>query len=155
MSARVVAAVTDGDLARARGLLEEYAASLDFALDFQDFTAELAAFPGDYAPPRGRVLLAEADGEAVGCVCLRPLAGDACEMKRLYLKPAWRGRGLGRRLAAALLDEARGLGYARMRLDTVAAMTAANALYRALGFRAIPPYRHNPLPDALFFERDL
>ena len=152
MKARVAAAATDADLARARTLLEEYAASLDFGLEFQDFAAELAAFPGDYGPPRGRVLLAAAAGEAVGCVCLRPLEGDICEMKRLYLKPAWRGRGLGRALAAALLDEARRLGYARMRLDTVAPMAAANALYRSLGFREIPPYRHNPLPDALFFE---
>lgn len=155
MSARVFAAATAADRDRARALLAEYAASLDFDLDFQGFAAELAAFPGDYAPPRGRVLLAEAGGEAVGCVCLRPLDEDVCEMKRLYVRPARRGAGVGRRLAAALVDEARRLGYARMRLDTVAAMTAANALYRSLGFREIPPYRHNPLPGALFFERDL
>ena len=162
---------TDAQLRAARRLFAEYARSLPFALDFQGFQEELNALPGEYAPPDGSILLAEAertdpnaddDADAfAGCVALRPLAADdaddrrLCEMKRLYVRPAHRGRGLGRTLVDAVLDEARRRGYDAMRLDTVASMNAANALYRALGFREIAPYRHNPLDAPVFFEKDL
>jgi putative acetyltransferase len=149
------AAASKADWVEARRLFEEYAASLGFDLSFQDFDRELASLPGEYAPPRGAILLAEDDSGAAGCVALRPLADGACEMKRLYVRPAHRGTGLGKRLAEAVLAEARARGYRRMRLDTVPGMEAAIALYRALGFQEIKPYRLNPIPGALFMEREL
>lgn len=150
------------DLATARRLFEAYARSLPFALDFQGFREELDALPGEYAPPGGGILLAQApDGEtAAGCVALRPLAdpdfdGRLCEMKRLYVRPSQRGRGAGHRLVEAVLRAGRQRGYDAMRLDTVASMTAANALYRSAGFYEIDAYRHNPLDGPVFFERSL
>jgi len=143
------------DLALIRDLFLEYAASLGFDLAFQGFNRELAELPGAYASPRGVILLALDHANASGCVALRPLATDTCEMKRLYVRPAARGTGLGRRLAEAILAEGRSRGYKRMRLDTVPAMAGAIALYRSLGFHEIEPYRENPVPGALFLERDL
>ena len=141
------------DLAAAAQLFRDYAASLDFSLCFQDFDRELAELPGAYAPPRGTILLAREDGVPVGVVALRPLGADICEMKRLYLAPASRGGGLGRQLVLAIIAAARQRGYRAMRLDTVqSSMPAAIALYRALGFREIPAYTHNPLPDVLYLE---
>ena len=149
------AADSKSDWVTARELFEEYAASLGFDLSFQDFDREVASLPGDYASPRGVVLLALDGSAAAGCIALRPLAAETCEMKRLYVRPSHRGTGLGKRLAEAILAEARALGYRRMRLDTVPGMEAAIALYRALGFRDIEPYRANPIPGALFMEREL
>lgn len=136
-----------------RRLFLAYAAGLDFELCFQGFERELAELPGAYAPPRGRLLLATIGGEPAGCAGLRPLDAETCEMKRLYVAPAFTGRGLGRRLAEAAIAEAEAIGYDRMRLDTVpATMPAATALYARLGFRPIPAYYANPLPGAAYFE---
>ena len=152
MSGTPLVAVTDvSDVDEARALFREYAASLPFALDFQGFDRELAEFPGDYAPPRGALLLAR----GAGCVGLRPLDATTCELKRLYVRPPARGTGLGRRLAEAIIAEGRRLGYQRMRLDTVPGMAAALSLYAELGFREIPPYRTNPNPGAVFLELEL
>jgi ribosomal protein S18 acetylase RimI-like enzyme len=142
---------------QARKLFLEYAEWLGFSLCFQGFDKELAELPWEYAPPSGRLLLAcAAGGEAAGCVALHRLEGSICEMKRLYVRPAFRGQGVGRALADAVIAEARTIGYQRMRLDTVAdKMQTAVAMYRALGFREIPSYRENPMPHTLYMELDL
>jgi GNAT superfamily N-acetyltransferase len=152
---RILPAQSPEEIDAARALFREYAAGLGFDLAFQGFDVELAALPGEYAPPRGALLLARDDAGFAGCVALRPLGDDVCEMKRLYVGPAWRGTGLGRLLAEAILDEARLLGYLRMRLDTVPAMRSAIALYESLGFRDIPAYRHNPVPGTRYLEAAL
>lgn len=148
-------AATTADLEQVRALFREYEAGLEFDLGFQNFAAELDCLPGAYGPPRGCLLLAVAGEEAVGCIALRPLSGAVCEMKRLYLRPAGRGLGLGGRLIATLIDRARQLGYRTMRLDTAPGMEAAQALYERFGFRDIPAYCYNPLAGARFMERDL
>jgi putative acetyltransferase len=139
----------------ARELFREYAASLDFDLEFQGFRQELATLPGSYAPPEGRLLLAWEGKEPAGCVALRPIGLGICEMKRLYVRPPYRGTGLGRRLAERIIQEARDTGYVTMRLDTLPAMTGARLLYQSLGFRPIPPYRPNPIDGAVFLELTL
>lgn len=147
---------TKADVNAARRLFTEYAASLDFDLCFQNFEAELEALPGDYAPPRGALLLAEVEDAIAGCVALRPTDdADVCEMKRLYVRPAFRRDGVGRALARAIVDTARALGYDVMRLDTVKSMDAARGLYTSLGFEETEPYYHNPLPDVVYMKRDL
>jgi ribosomal protein S18 acetylase RimI-like enzyme len=147
----IVEAGTDA-LPAVRRLFQEYAGSIGLDLGFQDFERELRDLPGEYAPPRGRLLLARAAGEAVGCVGVRPLDGEICEMKRLYVRPGERGTGAGRALAEAAIAAGRDLGYARMRLDTLPSMEEARALYCALGFREIEPYRFNPIPGTAYME---
>ena len=140
----------------ARELFLEYAESLGFSLCFQNFDQELAGLPGDYAPPEGRLLLAESDGQLAGCVALHKLSGQICEMKRLYLRQQFRGKGLGRALAGQIIAEARQVGYRRMRLDTVEpVMGDAVGMYRRIGFKEIAPYCDNPMPGALYMELEL
>lgn len=149
-------AESDEDLDAARTLFREYVESLDFDLNFQDFEREMEALPGPYAPPDGAILLAEVDGTPVGVVAVKPLDEEGvCEMKRLYVTPDVRGHGIGRRLARAILEIAKDLGYEVMRLDTVASMIPARTLYRSLGFEERGPYYHNPLDEAVYMERTL
>lgn len=142
-------------LAAARQLFEEYAASLGISLCFQGFDEELVGLPGAYAPPGGRLLLACRGKESAGCVALRPLEPGTCEMKRLYVRPAYRTGGVGRLLAERVIHEAAMAGYRRMRLDTLPTMEAALQLYRRLGFREIAPYTTNPVEGAVFLELQL
>lgn len=149
-------AETQHDMEQARALFLEYAQSLGFSLCFQNFDKELAMLPGDYAPPEGRLLLAECEGQLAGCVALHKLEPAVCEMKRLYLRPQFRGKGLGRVLVDRIISEARQIGYWRMRLDTVEpVMKDAVAMYRRLGFREIEPYCANPIAGALYMELQL
>lgn len=143
-------------MAQARELFLEYAQSLGMNLCFQNFEQELADLPGSYAPPDGRLLLAEYAGQLAGCVALHKWEADICEMKRLYLRPAFRGKGLGRVLAETVIAEARTIGYQRMRLDTIEPiMKEAVEMYRRLGFREIAPYRANPIAGAMYMELQL
>jgi len=176
-------AETPDEIEEVRRLLREYEASLGVSLCFQGFERELAELPGEYAPPGGRLLLCSAGvspavagasrsrtrgqdahataGEtpalhhAVGCVALRRVDDETCEMKRLYLRPAFRGRGAGRVLAVAIIGEARTIGYKKMRLDTLAGMREARTLYESLGFKRIQPYYHNPMQGVIFMELEL
>ena len=153
MAEVVVSAVSSSDeLAGVRALFVEYAASIGFSLSFQGFDRELGELPGRYAPPTGRLLLCRVDGAVAGCVAMRKLADGLCEMKRLFVRPAFHGTGCGRRLATAIIDEARRAGYEAMRLDTVPAMRAALGLYESLGFRDVAPYTENPIEGARFLE---
>ena len=149
-------AESPAQLAQIRELFLEYAKSLGFSLCFQNFDQELASLPGDYAPPEGRLLLAEVEGQTAACVALHKLETGICEMKRLYLRPQFRGKGLGRALAERIIAEARQIGYKRMRLDTVEpVMKDAVAMYRKLGFKEISPYRANPMAGTLYMELEL
>jgi putative acetyltransferase len=149
-------AETAPQIAQVRELFLEYAQSLGFSLCFQNFDQELAELPGDYAPPAGRLLLAEYDAQLAGCVALHKLDSAICEMKRLYLRPQFRGKGLGRLLAERIIAEARQIGYQRMRLDSVEpVMKDAVAMYRRFGFEEIAPYRPNPNPGVLYLELQL
>ena len=156
VSAQIFQVTTREHVEEVRRLFVEYGDSLSFSLCFQSFDAELAGLPGDYAPPSGRLLLVESDGQPAGCVALHRLEDGVCEMKRLYVRPAFRGRKLGLALAKTAIAEARAVGYTRMRLDTIAAsMKEAVAMYRRLGFVEIPPYRPNPIESALYMELKL
>lgn len=148
-------AVSAADIAEARHLFRAYAGWLGVDLSFQGFEAELAGLPGAYASPKGRLVLARVGAMAVGCAALRPLGDGVCEMKRLYVLPEHQGRGMGRALAQRIIEEARGIGYRRMVLDTLASMAPALALYRSLGCNPVAPYTANPLAGAVFLGRDL
>lgn len=136
-----------------RELFHEYASSLGFSLCFQGFDQELATLPGKYAPPEGSLMLAFDHGEGVGVVGLRPLENSVCEMKRLYVKPSQRGKGLGRKLAERVVQEARARGYQRMRLDTLPNMEEARKLYAAMGFVMIPAYYDNSPCGSICMEK--
>lgn len=137
-------------------LFEEYAAGIGISLCFQNFDQELATLPGKYAPPTGRLLLAYGDGELAGCIAMRAVDDSRCEMKRLFVRPAFRGTGLGRFLVEAIIKEARGIGYKSMLLDTLPGrMDSAIALYRKIGFQEIEPYYENPVENAKFMELTL
>jgi putative acetyltransferase len=152
----LVEARTAAEIGQARRLFRAYADWLAVDLCFQGFEQELASLPGCYAPPAGRLLLAKIGDEAVGCGGLRPLGPGICEMKRLWVEPGFGGRGLGRALAERIIEDARAIGYARMRLDTFPErMPAAQHLYRSLGFREIPPYYDNPFEGVVMLELEL
>jgi len=148
-------AATAGHLDDIRGLFLEYADSLVFDLEFQDFKSELESLPGEYSEPNGCLIIACFGGEIAGCAALRRISEGVCEMKRMYVKPEFRRKGIGRELAGAIIRKAREQGYKRMRLDTVPTMRAAVGLYRKLGFKVIDPYRFNPIEGAIFFELQL
>ncbi len=138
-----------------KDIFREYREDLGLDLDFQDFEEELDDLPGEYSPPEGAILLAEEESKTVGCVALRKIDDKTCEMKRLYVKPEYRGHGLGRKLTLSIIDKAREKGYEKMKLDTLTTLKEANDLYRSLGFEECEPYRYNPLEDALYMELDL
>lgn len=143
------------DVLYLRKLFLEYVTELHLDLGFQNFEEELKGLPGNYAPPRGEMLLAEVGDFPVGCVAMRPLAAEVCEMKRLYVYPSYRGKGLGKLLVEAIIASAQDAGYSAMRLDTLASMKAARSLYRAFGFRPIQAYCYNPLEGAEYMELGL
>lgn len=153
----VIPALSEEDVTQARNLFREYASTREIMPCLEDFERELASLPGSYSPPGGRLLLAiengqPAAGQAAGCVGLRRFGQDSCEMKRLYVRPAFRGKGAGRMLVEKLIGDARSIGYARMVLDTLPTMREAHTLYRNMGFHEIPPYWKNPIPGVLYFE---
>lgn len=152
MNYRIIPAVADQEIAAVRALLEEYGRTLQLTPAAGSVEHDLADFPGPYAPPGGALLLALANGQAVGCVALRALELDVCEMKRLYVDPRHRGTGLGHDLAVHMIELARTMDYRVMRLDTLPTMRAATALYHALGFRDIEPYGPSPLASAQHME---
>ena len=149
-------AESPSEIAIVRELFVEYAESLGFSLCFQNFDRELAGLPGDYTPPQGRLLLARSGVASAGCVALHSLEPGICEIKRLYVRPQFRGTGLGKMLTNSVISEAKSIGYKKVRLDTVEPkMKNAVGLYRALGFREIAPYRPNPIEGAMYMELEL
>ena len=152
---QIINAITEDHYQSVRELFIQYADSLGFDLEFQGFSRELAELPGEYKSPAGCMLLAEATDGYAGCVALRPLHNNICEMKRLFVIPEYQGCGIGRALAEAVIGGARKQGYQRMRLDTVESMKAAQGLYFSLGFKTIEAYCHNPLDNPSFMELEL
>ena len=152
---KIVLVETELQLTEVRMLFKEYVTSLGFDLSFQNFEKEFADLPGDYASPDGRLLLALENDEAVGCVGLRKFGPGICEMKRMYVREKYRGKGIGRKLALAVIEEAKKIGYHEMRLDTVPWMKEAIALYWSLGFIEVKPYRFNPIPGTKYFSLKL
>ena len=151
----IVQATTPSQIQTIRDLFREYEAFLQVDLCFQHFEEELASLPGKYAPPQGALLLASAAGQAAGCAAMRPLAQGVCEMKRLYVRPPYLGRGLGKKLALRVIESARTAGYARMRLDTLEKLRPALSLYTGLGFQTCTPYYENPLSGVIYMEMAL
>jgi len=151
----IVEAKTGGLIATAKQLFQEYAESLEFDLCFQNFDQEMDDFPGQYSPPLGRLFLALSETRPIGCVGLRYFEKGICEMKRLYVRPDFRGQKAGRLLAEATIKAGKGIGYEIMRLDTLQPMKSANILYNSLGFREIDPYRNNPIKGAIYMELHL
>ena len=151
---QIITAQKEEHYQQVRELFRQYADSLDFDLEFQGFSQEVATLPGHYAPPQGCILLAGESGCFVGCVALRPLEDNICEMKRLYVRSGYRGQGIGRMLAGSVIDRAREIGYEKMRLDTVATMNEARTLYYSLEFQNIKAYRYNP-NDTNYMELEL
>jgi putative acetyltransferase len=152
---RIIQVETPGEIEIIRALFREYAGSLAEGFCFKGFEAELAALPGEYAPPTGRLYLAYVKEETAGCVGLRKIGEGICEMKRLYVRPLFRGNGIGRKLVLQLVEEGRELGYSKMRLDTMPYLERAIELYRAMGFKPIDNYRPDPVPGAVCFELNL
>ncbi len=150
-----VRAATEEDLRTVRKLFEKYAGSLGFSLCFQGFDEELKSLPGVYGPPAGALFVAQVDGESVGCIGLRRFADEVGELKRLYVVPEFRGRGLARALVSAAIEAAMRIGYRALVLDTVVPMHAAIALYESFGFKRTEAYYANPLPEVLYFRKEL
>jgi len=155
MSLTVVHARMPAEIEDARGMFKEYQSSIGVDLCFQNFEQELKELPGEYSEPRGCILLARVETKLAGCVALRPLSSDICEMKRMYVRPSFRGQGLGRTLAENIIAEARKRRYRRMRLDSLSSMKEALFLYQSLGFVPIDAYRPNPVEGAVFLELNL
>ncbi|OQX90596.1 MAG: GNAT family N-acetyltransferase [candidate division Zixibacteria bacterium 4484_95] len=152
---KLVDVKSEDEIEHIRKLFEEYADWLAFDLCFQDFETELGNLPGDYVPPYGRLILAYIGSKVAGCVALRRFDEHTCEMKRLYVRPRFRKKGLGRKLAIAVIEEAKKIGYKSMRLDTLSFMKEALMLYKSLGFKKIDRYRYNPIEGAMFLELNL
>ena len=152
---RIFPVETDEDIEAVKQLFVEYADSLGFNLGFQNFQEELANLPGDYTKPTGCLLVAKYKNQTVGCIGLRKLSDEICEMKRLYVRPEFRGFKIGRKLVEAIITEAKRIGYTCMRGDTVPSMTVARVLYASFGFKEISPYRYNPIESAIFIELKL
>ncbi|MFW6196352.1 MAG: GNAT family N-acetyltransferase [Thermoplasmatota archaeon] len=154
MAIEIVESYDEQDISEIRDIFIEYRKDLGLDLSFQEFQDELEELPGEYSPPEGSILMAK-DDETVGCVALRKINEDTCEMKRLYVKPDYRGKGLGKKLALTIIDMAREKGYDKMKLDTLTTLKKANELYHSIGFEECEPYRYNPLDDALYMELEL
>lgn len=152
---RILVASTTEQIEVAKNLIMKYSATLGINLDFQDFDSEMSGFPGMYSPPGGAILLSSYGKIPVGCVAIRQFQNDICEMKRLYVTPEYRGLSIGLALARCAISTAKEMGYRVMRLDTLPGMTAAQSMYKQLGFRDIPPYRGNPIEGSRFLELDL
>jgi putative acetyltransferase len=152
---KIMQVESEEQLELVRELFKEYVESLGFDLDFQNFDKEYAELPGEYAPPHGCLFLAFYGKKIAGCVALRKFSKGICEMKRLYVRSEFRGKGIGKRLSTVIIKKAREIGYRAMRLDTIPTMKEANALYKMLGFKKITPYRYNPIHGALFMELNL
>lgn len=152
MNIKIIQATGKNQIDSAKKLFLEYAESLDFELCFQNFDNELAGLPGDYSPPEGRLYLALNENKPAGCIALRKFKDSVCEMKRLYVRPKFRGKNIGKKLVELLIEDAREIGYKKMVLDTVPSMQTAQKLYKSFGFHEIKPYRINPVKGAVFME---
>ncbi|MHC4398832.1 MAG: GNAT family N-acetyltransferase [Planctomycetota bacterium] len=152
---KIIPAESPGEIEEVRRLFREYEAFLGVDLCFQRFEEELAGLPGKYAPPGGALMIGSTEDKVVGCVAIRELGDGVCEMKRLFVRPEFRGRGFGRKLASGAVNVARQIGYSLMRLDTLDRLTEAIRLYKSLGFRQTEPYYENPLPGVVYWELDL